>query len=1353
MIERAHFRRCLAVFAAGAVLAAGLAPMAATAAPRPDDTAELLAGLSSDQRRALEAMNTLEVDPLNFEQETLTSAEAVDVIVGFTQQPARVDRLLAAADGVAVSEEAAKKRVADSHRRFKDDLAELFVDDAGASTPPAITVEYTEAFNGAKVTVPGDQIEKLLESDAVQSVWPDAEVTALGSRTTATAATASATASDVQGDIAAGIAQLHADGITGEGVKIGVLDTGIDYNHPDLKTAYRGGYDFVDGDADPMETTWEDWKASKQAEVSNGSTYYTQHGTHVAGIIAGTGETAGSAQGVAPDAEIYSYRVLGPYGSGATGGILAAMDRALTDGMDVVNMSLGASINDPLTPQGMAANNLVLAGVTTVVAAGNNGSESYTLGSPAASALPITVGANDSPIDLAAFTATMGAAEVTGRLLAKAYGGEVEALDGATLSVFDGGLGNSAGYAGDTPTGKVALVRRGDITLNQKVEYAKQRGAVAVLLVNQDGTTGHIPSYLGESKKFVPSFSVTAEQGASLYAALAAGTATVTFAADGTLSMGDGSLASFSSRGPVSGTVAIKPEITAPGVSVLSSIPVDIVDPEGGDYTHAYASLSGTSMATPYVSGVAALSLQYDDARTPEDIKVALMNTAAAPPVDSSVWEVGAGQVDPLAAVTDDSSAAVLGITDLELPDRTVVEHPTRTGVVDFGAVMAGEGAKRSATIELTDAQKEKYAVKVRFTRGSGSSSDAAANGITLTANKSEVKATGSKVSLELAVPAAAAEGFYEGAVDFTAGDDVISVPFGLKIGDAGIDVDMVKSVLTNRQGQDMSVVGEATNGQASFAINLAGQLDHMDIVFADEDGNDLGVVGTLDTKTLLEDRWYGYVNVLGQYYPFTGDAGDPIASKPVWAAQGAYTLRLIGYDVDGNTVQATRPIYVDTTSPTYEDGLSAYSMAHPKVVEIPADAKEYVMKASLVDGELEAIRAHGIDISQAENRLYFTRFTSNPEGLWYPDANGDVNGTVTLSPGPSTNVRMWAADAAGNIATRQEVMLVRQGYPYVIGDADAATARPGDVVSYTFTAHDTQAWADYAMDLRYSPTFTEVLSVEKTDELGALASGEITTSERTVSGQVIRRVGVTFDDQAAGVTRDELATFKVTFKVLQPPVAQQVGLYLSGVYAKSLAGGKQAQVVYPGTTYLAPTSTLTVQAAAQGLLTESNAFDPARDYSQVGTRVELTLPGGAPQMLGVDARSTATATDLAYSDEFAHVKVTTPGHMAWYKDVDLATHGEFGLAGQAVGFLPAMLAGDVNGDDVIDVKDAIAIYEARGTADRAADVDLSGTVDADDLQWVVTNWFARNATADSTPVPVAKHQGQTLNKIVAQMP
>ncbi|MFC8228520.1 S8 family serine peptidase [Streptomyces sp. NPDC057287] len=104
-------------------------------------------------------------------------------------------------------------------------------------------------------------------------------------------------------------------------------------------------------------------------------TYYTEHGTHVAGIIAGQGADAKAraAHGVAPGASVHAYRVLGPYGSGSTSTSIAAMDKAADDGMDVVNMSLGAAINDPLSPQSIAADNLVLAGLTTVIAAGNSG--------------------------------------------------------------------------------------------------------------------------------------------------------------------------------------------------------------------------------------------------------------------------------------------------------------------------------------------------------------------------------------------------------------------------------------------------------------------------------------------------------------------------------------------------------------------------------------------------------------------------------------------------------------------------------------------------------------------------------------------------------------------------------------------------------------------------------------------------------------------------------------------------------------------------------------------------------------------------------------------------------------------
>ena len=209
---------------------------------------------------------------------------------------------------------------------------------------------------------------------------------------------------------------------------MGVLDTGIDYNHPDLKDAYKGyrakqgedpskidpnsikGWDFVNNDADPMETTYKDWQNSGgYPEIYDGSAYYTSHGTHVAGTIAGDKQNSVdyAVKGVAPDVDLYSYRVLGPYGSGQTSGILAAIDKAVKDDMDVINLSLGASINDPLYPTSIAVNNAMLAGVVTVVAAGNSGPGEGTLG-PSAAALPITVGASDAAMTIPTFSADAG---------------------------------------------------------------------------------------------------------------------------------------------------------------------------------------------------------------------------------------------------------------------------------------------------------------------------------------------------------------------------------------------------------------------------------------------------------------------------------------------------------------------------------------------------------------------------------------------------------------------------------------------------------------------------------------------------------------------------------------------------------------------------------------------------------------------------------------------------------------------------------------------------------------------------------------------------------------------------------
>ncbi|MFP3359969.1 S8 family serine peptidase, partial [Planococcus sp. SIMBA_143] len=95
----------------------------------------------------------------------------------------------------------------------------------------------------------------------------------------------------------------HKEGYTGKGIKVGVIDTGIDNNHPELQASYKGGYDFVDNEDDPMETTYEDWKASGYPETNQGSNYYTEHGTHVSGTIVGQAANDSDYKviGVAPD--------------------------------------------------------------------------------------------------------------------------------------------------------------------------------------------------------------------------------------------------------------------------------------------------------------------------------------------------------------------------------------------------------------------------------------------------------------------------------------------------------------------------------------------------------------------------------------------------------------------------------------------------------------------------------------------------------------------------------------------------------------------------------------------------------------------------------------------------------------------------------------------------------------------------------------------------------------------------------------------------------------------------------------------------------------------------------------------
>ncbi|MCM3116167.1 S8 family serine peptidase [Neobacillus sp. MER 74] len=374
--------------------------------------------------------------------------------------------------------------------------------------------------------------------------------------------------------------------LTGKGVTVGVIDTGVDYTHPDLKRNYAGGRDLVDNDRDPMETL-----ALGKATI---------HGTHVAGIIAANGKI----KGVAPEARIVAYRALGPGGGGTTEQVLAAIDQAIKDKVDIVNLSLGNDINGPDLPISLALNRAVDRGIVAVAASGNSGPNVWSVGSPGTASKAISVGASTPTLETP-YISIVGSREQF----------QIEPMEGSatwnldrSVDVADGGLGRPDELK--HVDGKIALIERGVLTFTQKAENAQKAGAKAVLIYN-NVSGGRFMGNL-DSQLTIPVGALAKGDGVILQREIKKQTT----AARVVVSEERDQLADFSSRGPVTGSWEIKPDIVAPGVAINSTIP-------GG-----YLSLQGTSMAAPHVAGACALIKQAHPDWSPEQIKAALMNTA-----------------------------------------------------------------------------------------------------------------------------------------------------------------------------------------------------------------------------------------------------------------------------------------------------------------------------------------------------------------------------------------------------------------------------------------------------------------------------------------------------------------------------------------------------------------------------------------------------------------------------------------------------------------------------------------------------------------------------------------------------
>ena len=490
------------------------------------------------------------------------------------------------------------------------------------------------------------------------------------------------------------------NGLHGEGIKIAVIDTGIDYTHanfggPGTTAAYatadandtaaanpllfgplaprvKGGTDLV-GDAYNAAAP-----AGSPALIPHpdpnpldcpNTTPSVGHGSHVAGTSAGSGVLSdGStytgaynastisgnnfriAPGVAPKAEIYSVRVFGCQGS--TDVTVDAIEWAVENDMDVINMSLGSPFGGKDDPSAEASTNAAKDGVIVVTSAGNNGPNQYITGSPGTADGAIATAAQD------AFQTTPGATLTTDPAIANPNGSPFTLINangadwGASLSApmvvlldnpatttdepnrlgsADESLGCSqSAYTFNNAAGKIAVAKRGTCARVAKAIFGQQGGAVAVVMTNNAAGLppfeGQIAANPDTGEPFTVTIPFLGSNGDQAVATTASGKLqaqgsgkTGTLAPVSLTNPNFRGFASFTSGGPRTGDSFLKPDVTAPGVSIFST---------GAGTGNLAGVLSGTSMASPHNAGAAALVRQAKPDWDVADIKAAIVNTA-----------------------------------------------------------------------------------------------------------------------------------------------------------------------------------------------------------------------------------------------------------------------------------------------------------------------------------------------------------------------------------------------------------------------------------------------------------------------------------------------------------------------------------------------------------------------------------------------------------------------------------------------------------------------------------------------------------------------------------------------------
>ncbi|KAK6587094.1 hypothetical protein PZA11_000384 [Diplocarpon coronariae] len=483
----------------------------------------------------------------------------------------------------------------------------------GKAASGDITVLKTfdsDIFRGASISAGTHNLHTLLQLAEVANVWPNT-IVALPPVEEPQSLSEDATASEYSAHSSTGVNKLHERGIFGEGVTVGIVDTGTDYTHPALGGGLGSGFKVAKGHDFVGNGYWPD---SGEKAPDDDPLDQQGHGTHVAGILAGKTDTW---SGVAPAATIYSYKVFSLADTTDQATLIESFLAAYGDGVDIVTASIGRTDGWSSNAWAEVASRIVEEGVVVTIAAGNSGAAGTFFPSSGSSGKNVLAVASVSSPFVAAspFNATFSLdgfvnTTVAGYLPSTSYFPDtivdwpIVPLNFNTSEPAEACLPYPNGT--QRLEGVIPLVRRGTCTFATKQTNLQAIGAEYILFYNTEAalTTPYTENY--DSLIAL----VSAEAGAAIIETVKAGgnvTADFSINPENVVGLNDpagGRPSIFTSWGALY-DLQIKPDIAAPGGAVYSTY-----------LNNTFAILSGTSMACPYVAGVAALYISVHGGRS-----------------------------------------------------------------------------------------------------------------------------------------------------------------------------------------------------------------------------------------------------------------------------------------------------------------------------------------------------------------------------------------------------------------------------------------------------------------------------------------------------------------------------------------------------------------------------------------------------------------------------------------------------------------------------------------------------------------------------------------------------------------